>query len=155
MRPVLTGWFAEFTARDQSAPRAGVAYGPGADAFAGATYDPTSHYRATAVFAFHAAHGLTPERLRSISRHQVGLLETGFAALDIDPARASIEPVPEGRRAGFLAIRTPDAAQVVRALRERQVFVDARGDILRAGPAPYLSDEQLRGAVAALADVLA
>ena len=63
--------------------------------------------------------------------------------------------MPEGRRAGFLAIRTPDAAQVVRALRERHVFVDARGDILRAGPAPYLSDEQLRDAVAALADVLA
>ena len=155
MRPVLTGWFAEFTARDQSVGRDRVvAYGPGAEAFGGATYDPTSHYRAAAVFAFHSAHGLTVDRLRSMSRHQVGLLETGFRALAIDPARAQIEPMPEGRRAGFLAIRMPAAVQVARALHDRCVFVDARGDILRVGPAPYLSDEQLRSAVAALHEVL-
>ncbi len=154
MRPVLTGWFAEFAVRDQKGERGRVAYGGGADAFAGATYDPTSHYRAAAVFAFHAAQGLTPERLRSISEQQVGLLERGVAELNIDPSQAMIEPVPEGRRAGFLAIRMPDPAQVVRALRARGVFVDARGDVLRAGPAPYLSDRQLRDAVAALGEVL-
>jgi kynureninase len=155
MRPVLTGWFAEFTARDQSGAHGGaVAYGPGAAAFGGATYDPASHYRAAAVFAFHTAQGLTPDRLRLISRHQVGLLEAGFRALDIDPARAAVEPMPDGRRAGFLAIRMPDAVEVARALHDRCVFVDARGDILRVGPAPYLSDEQLRSAVAALHDVL-
>jgi hypothetical protein len=32
--------------------------------------------------------------------------------------------------------------------------VDARGDLLRAGPAPYLTDEQLRAAVAVFGDVL-
>ncbi|HEY6360680.1 MAG TPA: hypothetical protein VIX63_06225 [Vicinamibacterales bacterium] len=154
MRPVLTGWFAEFAVRDQKGRREAVSYGDGGDAFAGATYDPTSHYRAAAVFGFHAEQGLTAERLRSISRQQVGLLERGIAALDIDPSRARIEPVPEDRRAGFLAIRMPEPARAVRALRERDVFVDARGDILRAGPAPYLTDEQLRSAVAALGEVL-
>ena len=119
MRPVLTGWFAEFALRDRKAASGQVAYGDGGDAFAGATYDPTSHYRAAAVFRFHAEQGLTPERLRSISRHQVGLLERGIAALDIDPSRARIEPLPEERRAGFLAIRMPDPARVARALRER------------------------------------
>ena len=132
-----------------------MTYGPGAEAFAGATYDPTSHYRAAAVFAFHASEGLTAERLRAISVHQVGLLEAGFLALDIDPARAHIAPIPEGRRAGFVAIRMPDAARVAQALHERSMFVDARGDILRVGPAPYLSDDQLRSAVANLAEVLA
>ncbi len=155
MRPVLTGWFAEFSARDRSAARAGVTYGPGAEAFAGATYDPTSHYRAAAVFAFHASEGLTADRLRAISVHQVGLLEAGVRALDIDPARAHIEPVHEGRRAGFLAIRMPDATRVAQALHDRSMYVDARGDILRVGPAPYLSDEQLRSAVANLGEVLA
>jgi kynureninase len=155
MRPVLTGWFAEFTAREQSAARKGiVAYGPGAEAFGGATYDPTSHYRAAAVFAFHAAQGLTADRLRSISRHQVGLLEAGVRALNIEPGRAMIEPMAEGRRAGFLAIRMPDAVQVARALHDRCVWVDARGDVLRVGPAPYLTDQQLRSAIAALHDVL-
>jgi kynureninase len=154
MRPVLTGWFAEFSVRDRTMGGGGVAYGGGAEAFAGATYDPTSHYRAAAVFAFHAAQGLTPERLRSISRRQVGMLAAEFTALGIDPARARMEAVAEDRRAGFVAIRMADAAQAVRALRARGVFVDARGYILRAGPAPYLTDEQLRSAVAALGDVL-
>jgi kynureninase len=156
MRPVLTGWFAEFTARDRPpvGRDAAVAYGPGAEAFGGATYDPTSHYRAAAVFAFHVAQGLTVDRLRSISRHQVGLLETSFRALDVDPARAHVEPIADGRRAGFLAIRMKDAVQAAQALHDRCVFVDARGDILRVGPAPYLSDDQLRSAVAALDDVL-
>jgi kynureninase len=155
MRPVLTGWFAEFIARDQPVGRdGGVAYGPGAQAFGGATYDPTSHYRAAAVFAFHVAHGLTVDRLRSISRHQVGLLEAGFRALNIDPNRADVEPIADGRRAGFLAIRMKDAVQVAQALHDRCVFVDARGDILRVGPAPYLSDDQLRSAIATLLEVL-
>src|ERR1051325_10130381 len=49
MGPALTGWYAEFEQR-ASAPSDAVAYGTGAAAFAGATYDPTSHYRAAAVF---------------------------------------------------------------------------------------------------------
>jgi kynureninase len=53
MRPVLTGWFAEFASRGERSTSS-VYYGSGADAFAGATYDPTSHYRAAAVFRFHA-----------------------------------------------------------------------------------------------------
>jgi kynureninase len=154
MRPVLTGWFAEFALRDRRATGGQVAYGDGADAFAGATYDPTSHYRAAAVFRFHAEQGLTAERLRSISRHQIGLLARAITALDLDPSRARIEPMPEERRAGFLAIRMPDPARVAHALRERGVFVDARGDVLRAGPAPYLTDDQLRRAVAALGELL-
>src|SRR5918995_1507285 len=73
-------------ARQHGAGGRGVEYGAGAARFAGATYDPTSHYRAAAVFAFHVDQGLTPERLRALSRHQVGLLKTAFEALDVDPA---------------------------------------------------------------------
>ena len=154
MRPVLTGWFAEFDDRESTA-RDRVAYAPGAAAFAGATYDPTSHYRAAAVFDFHGAQQLTPGRLREISRHQVGLLSSSFAALDVDPSVAHVVAMPEDRRAGFLAIRAPRATELVRALRQASVFADARGDILRLGPAPYLSDDQLRDAVARLGRVVA
>jgi kynureninase len=153
-RPVLTGWFAEFAALERDDANSGVAYGAGADAFIGATYDPTSHYRAAAVFAFHASQGLTAERLRDISVRQVSLLESSFAALDLDPRRGRAEPLTPEQRGGFLAIEVGDAPAVARELRRRGVFMDARGTTLRAGPAPYLSDAQLRGAVAALGEVL-
>jgi kynureninase len=149
LRPVLTGWFSEFAALEQPAPRDRVEYGGGAARFAGATYDPASHYRATAVFAFHVEQGLTPERLRETSRRQVGLLKRAFESLDIDPAVTRVEPLPEDRRAGFLALRSARAGDLSYALRARGVFTDFRGDLLRLGPAPYLSDDQLHEAVQA------
>ena len=154
LRPVITGWFAEFEALERRADGR-VEYGPDAAAFAGATYDPTSHYRAAAVFAFHAEHGLTPVRLRETSRRQVGLLKTAVERLHLNPAVARVTPMPEERRGGFLALRMPEAPAVAQALRARGVFVDARGDVLRLGPAPYLRDDQLEDAVAILGEVLA
>ena len=154
LRPVITGWFAEFEALERRADGR-VEYGPDAAAFAGATYDPTSHYRAAAVFAFHAEHGLTPVRLRETSRRQVGLLKTAVERLHLNPVVARVTPMPEERRGGFLALRMPEAPAVAQALRARGVFVDARGDVLRLGPAPYLRDDQLEDAVAILGEVLA
>ncbi len=166
MRPVLTGWFAEFDVLDahpearlkpetaEGAHGGRVHYGPGASAFAGATYDPTSHYRAAAVFAFHARHGLTDVELRRISQRQTGVLEAAFQALDVDDRRARLEPVRDERRAGFVAIRSAGAQTLVTALRARGVLADARGDVLRLGPAPYLRDDQLRDALATLGELL-
>ena len=97
---------------------------------------------------------LTADRLRVINRHQVDLLKTEFERLDCAPSVACVEPMPDERRGGFLAIRATAAIAVARRLRERGVHSDARGDVLRLGPAPYLCDEQLRQAVALLADSL-
>jgi len=154
MRPVLTGWFAEFAALDAPRVDQRVRYGPGAAAFGGATYDPTSHYRAAAVFDFHVQQGLTPDRLREISRRQVALLKSHFEALDLSADVARVVPVPDAMRAGFLAIRTRRAADLSRALRERGVFTDARGETLRLGPAPYLEDSQLAAGIAVLREGL-
>lgn len=153
MRPVLTGWFAEFEALESQSSGT-VAYGEGAAAFAGATYDPVSHYRAAAVFAFHAAHGMTVERLRALSRQQTALVAEGLQRLDVDPAVARLVPVkPEGR-AGFVAVHVRDAVAAARALRSRGIFVDARGEMLRIGPAPYVTGDQIETAVQALGEVL-
>lgn len=153
MRPVLTGWFAEFAAlAERTTGR--VRYGPGAAAFAGATYDPTAHYRAAAVFAFHEQQGLTPQRLRAISQRQVARLKSGVEGLGLDARVLRIEPMPDERRAGFLALRTARSQDIARALRARGVMTDARGDILRLGPAPYLDDRQLDDGVGALADAI-
>lgn len=154
LRPILTGWFSEFAALDAAARDGRVVYGEGAARFAGATYDPTSHYRGAAVFDFHARAGLTPSLLREVSRHQVGLLQEAFDALDADPAIARVEPVPRDRRAGFLALRCADARGLSESLRAQGVLTDARGAMLRLGPAPYLSDQQLRDAIARLGIVI-
>jgi kynureninase len=153
MRPVITGWFSEFAELAESQRAADVHYGRGAARFAGATYDPTSHYRAARVFAFHVEQDLTPERLRAISQEQMAVLINGIRALDLNPRVASIVEMPSDRRGGFLAIHTPHAAQLVDALAAREMFVDARGETLRLGPAPYLSDRQLRDAVTALGEI--
>jgi kynureninase len=55
---------------------------------------------------------------------------------------------------GFLALRAPAATSLARRLRARGVLTDARGAILRLGPAPYLSDRQLRDAIAMVGEVV-
>ena len=153
MRPVLTGWFTAFDSREEIGAK-GVRYGTGARAFGGATYDPTSHYRAAAVFDFFSAQGLTADTLRVVNRRQVQLLKAEFERLDGPPPAAFVEPIPDDRRGGFLAIRISEAIDIARKLRAHGVHSDARGNVLRLGPAPYLRDDQLRDSIAVLGQVL-
>lgn len=123
--------------------------------FAGATYDPTSHYRASEVFRFFREMALTPALLREVSQHQVGLLVREFDALGLDPALIDRDrSVALERIGGFLALRTPHAGALNKALKARGVFTDYRNDILRLGPAPYVSDRQLRDGIAALGEAV-
>ena len=62
--------------------------------------------------------------------------------------------VPLTELGGFLALRTPLAADCAGSWRARSVASDVRGDTLRLGPAPYLSDRQLEDAIAALGQVV-
>jgi kynureninase len=155
LRPAVTGWYAEFGALAAEHDPSRVAYGRGAERFAGATYDPTSHYRAARVFAFFQEQGLTPERLRASYRRQIDLLAAGFDALGIDDAIVTRDRALDlDRVGGFLALRSPRASELQRALSERGVLTDSRGPWLRLGPAPYLSDEQLETAIARLGEAV-
>lgn len=152
-RPVITGWFSEFSALAETRPGA-VHYGTGADRFAGSTYDPTSHYRGAEVFDFFAREGLTPALLREVSQHQVGRLAERFDALDLDPAVISRDrAVRLDQLGGFLALRSPRAGELCKALAAQGVSTDSRGDALRFGPAPYLSDSQLDEVMGVLGEV--
>jgi kynureninase len=153
LRPVLTGWFAEFDALS-SASSDEVVYGAGGARFAGSTYDPTSHYRAAEVFDFWDEQGLDPTFLRAVSQHQVGLLASGFDALDLPPSLVDRDrALPLAETGGFLALRSPRAQELCQGLRQRGVSSDYRNDVLRLGPAPYLSDRQIEDALGILGEV--
>jgi kynureninase len=152
-RPILTGWFAEFDAL-ATVSSGEVAYGPGGARFAGSTYDPTSHYRAAEVFDFFDEQGLTPAFLRAVSQHQVGLLRRGFDDLDLPPGLIDRDrSLPLTETGGFLALRSVRAAELCQRLAQRGVATDHRNDVLRLGPAPYLADAQLEGALGILGEV--
>ena len=155
LRPVITGWFSEFETLAAGGAAGPVTYGPGAARFAGATFDPTSHYRAARVFDFFEELELTPELLRQVSQHQVGLLAGLCDALDTDPRLLTRDhAVTLPQLGGFLALQSPRAEELCRRLRNRGVAADFRADVLRLGPAPYLSDPQLRTAIDALGSVV-
>ncbi|HEV8264623.1 MAG TPA: hypothetical protein VGQ06_06715 [Gemmatimonadales bacterium] len=156
LRPVVTGWFSEFTELAEPPKPGRVGYGAGPARFAGATYDFTSHYRAAAVFAFFEEQGLTPEKLRELSQHQVRLLASEFDALGADPKVISRDrAVPLSAVGGFLALHAPHAGRFQATLRGRGVWTDYRGDGLRLGPAPYVTDGQLGAAIEALREAVA
>src|SRR5258705_96733 len=136
VRPVVTGWFSEFTDLSRSPEDNRVSYGPGPARFAGATYDFTSHYRAAAVFKFFEEQKLTPKKLRELNQHQIEILTGGTRNDAIG---------------GFVAMPVERPAKIQKALRKKNIWTDYRGDTLRLGPAPYVTDGQLQAAVEAFA----
>ncbi len=140
LRPVVTGWFADFASLSERRPEAPVRYAEApADRFAGATYDPVSHYRARAVIEFFAAQGMTVGRLAESYTRQTARILDSLAAAGWEPAT----PRDTSLRGGFVAVPVPNAAEVVEGLRSDGVWVDARGDLVRLGPAPYLTDPEI------------
>ena len=159
LRPVDTGWFADFAALEGPRWKAGsgqpappVGYGAGGARFTGATFDPSCFYRAAAVLEHWERFGLTPERLRAISVAQTGRVIERLGARGLGDRVAA--PREAARRGGFVAVRTEDAEKKTRALRAKGVFVDSRGELLRIGPAPYLSEDELDRGVDLIADEL-
>ncbi len=132
LRPALTGWFSEFATLSERVAGA-VAYGERSARWAGATYDPTSHYRAARVFDFFEEQGLAPELLREVSQHQISMLAARFDSLDLDPTLiARDRSVPLDGVGGFLALRAPRAGELCASLRARGAM-SALAEVARAG----------------------
>lgn len=155
LRPVITGWFAEFEDLAHARGNESVRYPDNAARFAGSTYDPVSHYRAAAVFDFFRKQQLNPALLREVNQHQVQLLINNFESLDPDPDLIDYDrSIPLLERGGFLVLQTPYAQFLQPLLKQMGVHTDYRGTALRFGPAPYLSDTQVTDAMQFLGEAL-
>ncbi len=107
------------------------------------------------MFDFFDELNLTPALLREVSQHQIALLAGSFDALDADPQVITRDrSVDLDAFGGFLALQSENAEAMSRLLRERVVATDYRADVLRLGPAPYISDRQLSDAMAVLREAL-
>jgi kynureninase len=110
-----------------------------------------SHYRAAAVLDFFDEQALSLGRLRELSQRQTSRLVQGLVGrggLHLVSPRSATE------RGGFVALRVPGASEVVAELRRRGVYADSRGDVLRLGPAPYVTDDELDRAVVELRTIV-
>jgi kynureninase len=151
LRPVDTGWFADFGALT-AAQGDRVAYGPGGHRWSGATFDASSFYRAEAVLAHWDRFGLDVARLRAVSLRQTRRILDRLDARGLGDRVLSSRD--DARRGGFVTVRDADAVAMVRRLRQKGIFVDARRDRLRIGPAPYLTDDEIDRGADAVADEL-
>jgi selenocysteine lyase/cysteine desulfurase len=142
-RPLDTGWYAGFGQLESGVTDL-VPYAEDGSRFAGATYDVSGVYRLRAVLEWLRAEGVTPGDIHD----HAGALQDRLLHLGTpygDPV------VPAGRRGNFLTFQTADAAEIYRALHERKVITDYRGDRLRIGFGVYQDDTD----VDRLADTIA
>ena len=98
---------------------------------------------------------LTPELLREVSQHQIKLLADEFDNLDPDPSLIKRDTsINKNDIAGFLVLYSESAGNISQKLFERDVWTDYRGNVLRFGPAPYISDSQIIEAMKILGEIL-
>ena len=146
LEPTLVGWQAH--ARP-FAFEPELEYAEGAARFLTGTPNVPALYAATAGYDLIEEIGV--DRIRENSVRQTQLLidlldEAGF---DVGSAR---DPA---RRGGTVTVRTPEFEAVHKELAERQVLCDFRPDAgLRLGPHYYNTDDELRDAVAQIADIV-
>jgi len=140
LRPVYTGWFAEFGALDK--PREGeVSYSTDGMRFAGATMDFTALYRLRAVINLFDSHSITQSDIHThVQSIQAHFLSTLFA-LKHPLLNASTLMVSDAERRGhFLAFELPDASQtaeLAHMLKANGILTDYRDNRLRFGFALY------------------
>jgi kynureninase len=155
LRPVITGWFSEFSVMSDKKKPGEILYGEKGDLFAGATYDPASNYRGARVFQFFEEMNLTSELLREVSRHQLRTMIEEFDMLDLDTEIVKRDiNVSRENIAGFLVLNTEYAGKISDKLKGKDVWTDYRGSVLRFGPAPYISDSQIKDAMKILWEVV-
>lgn len=148
-RPRDTGWYAGFAALESGGT--GVPYATDGSRFFGATFDVSALYRFNAVqdWLKREGHAVSTMlgRVRRLERALLDELDRRNAVLNA----SMLVLAEEMARGRFLTFRTPAAGAVAKALAERNVIVDCRGDRLRIGLGIYHDD----GSIGRLAEAIA
>lgn len=156
LRPENTGWFSHHERvlgahpRPDPGTRPPVQYGGGGLRFLGATFDPTSLYRAVWTLRFMDEMGLSPKVLRTQSLLQTGAIIAAFDALGLERCELRLR-TPREARGAFISFASARAAALSAALRRSGIRTDFRGDMVRFGPAPYVKSRDINRAMEALA----
>ncbi len=136
LRPLFTGWFADFAAL--GGPAVEVGYGPSGMRFFGATFDASGLYRLNAVMRMLATRGVD---FAAIHAHVETLQDRFLTALKRQPMVAlpleRLTPSKGIARGNFLTFALPWAERAESALISQRVSVDRRGDRLRFGFGAY------------------
>jgi selenocysteine lyase/cysteine desulfurase len=155
LRPAVTGWFASFSTLDEPRNTQKVHYDDGNQRFATGTYDPTAQFRAAKVAAFFEEQGLSPSVLRHQYLAQLKLLREQFLIQDFDAELIKLYHRQQlDQNGGFLSLQSPYARTIRAQLMEKNIYTDARGDVLRLGPAPYTSSKQIKTVISELSNVV-
>jgi kynureninase len=154
LRPVNTGWFSRFGALT-APPRPGVVYPDDGFRFWGATFEPTGAYRFNAAMDWMEAEGLSAERVHAHVRALQGQFLAGLekSSALVLPAAALVTPRDLRDQGNFLTFRLPKAPEIFRALQERHVETDLRGDRIRLGFGLYHDPEDVDLLLARLATI--
>jgi kynureninase len=124
-------------------------YAEGAARFLTGTPNVAALYAATAGYDLIEEIGV--DRIRENSVRQTQLLIDLFDEAGFDVG----SPGDSARRGGTVTVRTPEFEAVHKELSEREILCDFRPDAgLRLGPHYYNTDDELRHAVAQIAEIL-
>ena len=146
LRPLNTGWFAEFGNLEKHSGSSIGRVGFAEDGFRfwGATFDPSGLYRFNAVMEWMRAEGLDTARVHEyVQSLQRSFLEQLHAALPNSlPGEALIHSELDAQ-GHFFTFDLLDAAQVCKQLAQRDVVTDIRSTCLRFGFGLYQTEEDI------------
>ncbi len=157
LRPVNTGWFAEFSALSGVQADAQVSYGPGGNRFMGATFDPTGLYRLQASLSWLRQNNVTVDKIRNHVHHLqrlfMDLADAELGQTEINH-RNLVVPMTINDRGSFLTFRTPQASRLQEVLETHGIIVDRRGDRLRFGFGIYHDESDVMLLLGKLREIL-
>jgi len=155
LRPAITGWFASFSTLSDSRTTARTSYTDDNQRFASGTFDGISQFRAAQVVHFFREQELTPQTLRKQYIRQLRYMKHCFNFFSPNSELIALKHEKNLEyNGGFLAFNSPHAVALQQLLSQNDVLTDARGTVLRFGPAPYTTGANIERAMTCLEDCL-